>query len=94
MAPPYLSSLRRRGIAKRSVLTLSRARMIAHHARGGTLYQLSIEKFPDMENMQFPDIDRRDWPTLYRIAYYYAELLWNQDKWRECGPAFDHARPY
>ncbi|MBK8168913.1 MAG: tetratricopeptide repeat protein [Sandaracinaceae bacterium] len=55
-----------------------------------TLYQLLIEKFPDMENMQFPDIDRRDWPTLYRIAYYYAELLWNQDKWRECGPAFDH----
>lgn len=53
------------------------------------LYQLLIEKFPDMGNMQFPDIDRRDWPTLYKIRYYYAELLWNQDKWRECGPAFD-----
>ncbi len=53
------------------------------------LYRVVIEKFPDMEGMQFPDIDRRDWPTAYKVSYYYAELLWKMEEWAQCGPAFD-----
>jgi tetratricopeptide (TPR) repeat protein len=55
----------------------------------GQLYRMLVDKFPDMESMQFPDIDHRDWPTLYRVAYFYAELLWRMENWAECGPAFD-----
>ncbi len=53
------------------------------------LYKLVIDKFPDMESMQFPEIDRRDWPTNYRVSYFYAELLWKMEDWPNCGPAFD-----
>jgi tetratricopeptide (TPR) repeat protein len=53
------------------------------------LYRLAIGTFPDMEQMQFPEIDRRDWPTLYRVSYFHAELLWRMERWSECGPAFD-----
>lgn len=53
------------------------------------LYKLVLEKFPDMEAMQFPEIDRRDWPTNYRVSYFYAELLWKMEEWTLCGPAFD-----
>lgn len=53
------------------------------------LYRIVLERFPDMEQMQFPDIDRRDWPTQYRISYFYAELLWRMEDWTLCGPAFD-----
>jgi tetratricopeptide (TPR) repeat protein len=53
------------------------------------LYRVLIQKFPDMEQMEFPDIDKRDWPTRYRIAYFYAELLWKREDWEKCGPAFD-----
>lgn len=55
----------------------------------GQLYRMLTERFPDMEQLQFPDIDRRDWPTLYRVQYFYAELLWRMENWAECGPAFD-----
>lgn len=54
------------------------------------LYRLLIQNFPDMETMQFPDIDKRDWPTEYKVSYYYAELLWKMENWAQCGPAFDH----
>jgi tetratricopeptide (TPR) repeat protein len=53
------------------------------------MYRLLLDKFPDMASMEFPDIDRRDWPTQYRISYFYAELLWKMEKWAECAPAFD-----
>ena len=53
------------------------------------LYRLLLKSFPDMESMQFPDIDKRDWPTEYKVAYFYAELLWKMENWGECGPAFD-----
>ena len=54
------------------------------------LYRLILKNFPDMEQMEFPDIDKRDWPTEYKVSYYYAELLWKMENWAECGPAFDH----
>lgn len=53
------------------------------------LYRMILEHFPDMEQMQFPDIDKRDWPTEYKVSYYYAELLWKMENWAQCGPAFD-----
>lgn len=53
------------------------------------LYRLVIEKFPDMEEMEFPEIAREDWPTQYKVAYFYAELLWKMEDWGQCGPAFD-----
>ncbi len=53
------------------------------------LYRLVIDKFPELEQMEFPEIDRRDWPTLYKVSYYYAELLWKMEDWSQCGPAFD-----
>lgn len=53
------------------------------------LYRLLLQAFPDMESMEFPDIDKRDWPTEYKVAYFYAELLWKMENWGECGPAFD-----
>jgi tetratricopeptide (TPR) repeat protein len=53
------------------------------------LYRMILEHFPDMEAMQFPDIDKRDWPTEYKVSYYYAELLWKMENWAQCGPAFD-----
>ena len=30
-----------------------------------------------------------DWPTLYKIKYAMADLLYFQQKWDLCGPAFD-----
>ncbi len=53
------------------------------------LYRLLLKEFPEMESMEFPDIDKRDWPTQYKVAYFYAELLWKMENWGECGPAFD-----
>jgi tetratricopeptide (TPR) repeat protein len=53
------------------------------------LYALAIEHFPDMESLEFPDIARDDWPTLYRVSYFQAELLWRMEDWGRCGPAFD-----
>jgi len=54
-----------------------------------TLYRLLIEKFPDMGTLEFPLIDKRDWPNEYRVSYFYAELLWKMERWAECAPAFD-----
>lgn len=53
------------------------------------LYRLVLDRFPNMGDMEFPSIDRRDWPTQYRISYFYAELLWRMEDWGQCGPAFD-----
>jgi len=53
------------------------------------LYRLLIDKFPDMEELEFTNIARDDWPTVYKVSYYYAELLWKMEEWAQCGPAFD-----
>ncbi len=38
---------------------------------------------------QFPRIVKADWPTIYKVKYAEADLLYFQQKWAECGPAFD-----
>ncbi len=68
------------GTNDRSTMGLATS-ALSHDARASS---------PTWRTMQFPDIDRRDWPTQYKVSYYYAELLWKMENWGECGPAFDH----
>lgn len=42
-----------------------------------------------LESLEFPDLERADWPTLPRIAYARAELAYANEDWHSCGPAFD-----
>ncbi len=43
----------------------------------------------DFKNYQFPRIVKEDWPNIYKIKYAMADLLYFQQRWAECGPAFD-----
>ena len=43
----------------------------------------------DFAKFTFPRIVKADWPTIYKIKYAMADLLYFQQKWAECGPAFD-----
>ena len=43
----------------------------------------------DFSTFEFPRIVKEDWPSLYKIRYAMADLLYFQQKWAECGPAFD-----
>ncbi len=65
--------------------TMDRATM----GQAAQLYTMLVERFPDMEQLEFPNIQREDWPTRYRVQYYLAELLWKMEDWERCGPAFD-----
>jgi len=58
-------------------------------SQAAVLYRTLLKEFPDMEQMKFPNIDKRDWPTKYKLSYFYAELLWKMEEWGQCGPAFD-----
>ncbi len=53
------------------------------------LYEILLDKFPDMNELEFTNIAREDWPTEYKVSYYFAELLWKMEDWARCGPAFD-----
>jgi tetratricopeptide (TPR) repeat protein len=59
-------------------------------SQAAVLYRTLLKEFPDMEQMTFTNIDKRDWPTKYKLSYFYAELLWKMEEWGQCGPAFDH----
>jgi tetratricopeptide (TPR) repeat protein len=43
----------------------------------------------EFATFQFPRIVKEDWPTIYKIKYAMADLLYFQERWGECGPAFD-----
>ncbi len=58
-------------------------------SQAAVLYRTLLKEFPDMEQMKFTKIDKRDWPTKYKLSYFYAELLWKMEEWGQCGPAFD-----
>ena len=58
-------------------------------AQAANLYQLLLTQFPDMEELQYPEIRREDWPSKYKVAYFYADLLYKAQDWQKCGPAFD-----
>ena len=55
------------------------------------LYKKVAENFTaeDFSKFQFPRIVKDDWPNLYKIKYAMADLLYFQQKWEACGPAFD-----
>jgi tetratricopeptide (TPR) repeat protein len=57
----------------------------------GALYSTVTETWSADEYAQFkfPRIVREDWPTLYRVKYAMADLLYFEEKWLECGHAFD-----
>ncbi|MGA2449704.1 MAG: tetratricopeptide repeat protein [Polyangiaceae bacterium] len=43
----------------------------------------------DYSKFEFPRLVKEDWPTIYKIKYNMADLLYFREKWAECGPAFD-----
>ncbi len=43
----------------------------------------------EFSKFQFPRIVKEDWPTIYKIKYAMADLLYFQKDWAKCGPAFD-----
>jgi len=55
------------------------------------LYKKVTENFTadDFAKFQFPRIVKEDWPTMYKVRYAMADLLYFQQRWEECGPAFD-----
>ncbi|HMJ56023.1 MAG TPA: tetratricopeptide repeat protein [Polyangiaceae bacterium] len=57
----------------------------------GYLYKKVIDNFTtaDFAKFEFPRIVKEDWPTIYKIKYEMADLLYFQQRWAECGPAFD-----
>lgn len=56
-----------------------------------TLYKKVVDTWQAQEyaTFQFPRIVKEDWPTIYKIKYAMADLLYFQKDWAKCGPAFD-----
>ena len=46
-------------------------------------------KQDDFTKFDFPRIVKEDWPTIFKIKYAMADLLYFQKDWAKCGPAFD-----
>jgi tetratricopeptide (TPR) repeat protein len=59
--------------------------------KAAMLYRRVVDTFKTDEfaKFQFPRIVKEDWPSLYKIKYAMADLLYFQQKWELCGPAFD-----
>jgi tetratricopeptide (TPR) repeat protein len=55
------------------------------------LYNLITENYTkdDFVKFEFPKIVKDDWPSLFKIKYAKADLLYFQGDWEKCGPAFD-----
>jgi tetratricopeptide (TPR) repeat protein len=55
------------------------------------LYNLITENYTkdDFVKFEFPRIVKEDWPSLFKIKYAKADLLYFQGDWEKCGPAFD-----
>jgi tetratricopeptide (TPR) repeat protein len=55
------------------------------------LYGLVSKNFTkeDFSKFEFPRIVKDDWPTLFKVKYAQADLLYFQGDWENCGPAFD-----
>ena len=46
-------------------------------------------KADEFSKFEFPRLIKEDWPTIYKIKYNMADLLYFRERWAECGPAFD-----
>jgi len=55
------------------------------------LYQKVADTFTTEEfsKFTFPRIIKEDWPTIAKIRLSMADLLYVQQRWEDCGPAFD-----
>ena len=53
------------------------------------LYQRALEEFPDLDDLELDGWEERGRPTVYRVSYWYADILYALGLWAECGPAFD-----
>lgn len=60
-------------------------------ALAATLYKKVVDTWNAQEfsTFQFPRVVKEDWPTIYKIKYAMADLLYFQKDWAKCGPAFD-----
>ena len=55
------------------------------------LYKKVVDTWNAQEfaTFQFPRVVKEDWPNIYKIKYAMADLLYFQQRWADCGPAFD-----
>jgi tetratricopeptide (TPR) repeat protein len=55
------------------------------------LYEMVVGNFTadQFNQFKFPRIVKQDWPSIPKIRYAMADLLYFQKKWDKCGPAFD-----
>ncbi len=53
------------------------------------LYQRVVDSWTKQElaSFQFPRLVKEDWPTLFKVKYAMADLLYSQKDWAKCGPA-------
>jgi tetratricopeptide (TPR) repeat protein len=60
-------------------------------ALSAQLYQKVVDSFEAKEygTFEFPRLTKEDWPSIYKIKYNMADLLYFQKDWAKCGPAFD-----
>jgi tetratricopeptide (TPR) repeat protein len=60
-------------------------------ALAAQLYQKVVDTWDAKQfaTFKFPRIVKEDWPTIYKIKYSMADLLYFQKDWAKCGPAFD-----
>jgi tetratricopeptide (TPR) repeat protein len=60
-------------------------------ALAAQLYDMVVKSFKaeDFAKFEFPRIVKEDWPTIFKIKYEMADLLYFQKDWAKCGPAFD-----
>jgi tetratricopeptide (TPR) repeat protein len=55
------------------------------------LYKRAVDTWTadELAHFTFPRLVKEDWPTLYKIKYALADILYFQERWAECGPAFE-----
>ena len=60
-------------------------------ALAADLYKKVVDNFKqeDFAKFEFPRIVKEDWPSIFKIKYAMADLLYFQKDWEKCGPAFD-----
>jgi tetratricopeptide (TPR) repeat protein len=55
------------------------------------LYKRVVDSWSakELASFEYPRIVKEDWPTLFRVKYAMADLLYSEKDWAKCGPAFD-----
>ena len=60
-------------------------------ALAASIYQRVVDSWSakELASFQFPRLVKEDWPSLFKVKYAMADLLYFQKDWGKCGPAFD-----